>query len=230
MYWFRTHWQLKVVEHFVQKPPKESVALKNAAAIKSEAALIGLARSGNAEAFSELSTRHNMQVYRVSLKMLKNREDAEDNLQNTMFKAFRRIKQFNRESQFSTWLVRIAINEALMFLRSKRNRRIQDTTLITEDGEVLRLDVADPSTNPEREYMNKELASKVLKELSPPLKAIFLLHKIEGWTNNEMAEKFGLPSQRVKHRVFRARTILRKKLVSLSATSEPAMTYINTAA
>ena len=77
---------------------KENPALKNAAAIKSEAALIGLARSGSADAFAELSTRHNMQVYRVSLKMLKNREDAEDNLQNTMFKAFRRIKQFNRKS------------------------------------------------------------------------------------------------------------------------------------
>lgn len=210
---------------------KENSALKNAAAIKSEAALIGLARSGNADAFAELSTRHNMQVYRVSLKMLKNREDAEDNLQNTMFKAFRRIKQFNRESQFSTWLVRIAINEALMFLRSRRNRKIQDIIHVTEDGETVRMEIADPTTNPEREYMNKELASKVLEELSPTLKTIFLLHKIEGWTNNEMAEKFGLPSQRVKHRVFRARTILRKKLASLSADGDERETgLINTAA
>ena len=210
---------------------KENPALKNAAAIKSEAALIGLARSGNADAFAELSTRHNMQVYRVSLKMLKNREDAEDNLQNTMFKAFRRIKQFNRESQFSTWLVRIAINEALMFLRSRRNRKIQDIIHVTEDGETVRMEIADPTTNPEREYMNKELASKVLEELSPTLKTIFLLHKIEGWTNNEMAEKFGLPSQRVKHRVFRARTILRKKLASLSADGDERETgLINTAA
>ncbi len=205
--------------------------MKNAAAIKSEAALIGLARSGNADAFAELSTRHNMQVYRVSLKMLKNREDAEDNLQNTMFKAFRRIKQFNRESQFSTWLVRIAINEALMFLRSRRNRKIQDITHVTKEGETVRMELSDPTTNPEREYMNKELASKVLEELSPALKTIFLLHKIEGWTNSEMAEKFGLPSQRVKHRVFRARTILRKKLASLSAAGdEREIGLINTAA
>ena len=205
--------------------------MKNAAAIKSEAALIGLARSGSVDAFAELTTKHNMQVYRVSLKMLKTREDAEDNLQNTMFKAFRRIKQFNRESQFSTWLVRIAINEALMFLRSRRNHKIQDIVHVTEDGETIRMEVTDPSTNPERDYMNKELASKVLEELSPPLKTIFLLHKIEGWTNNEMAEKFGLPSQRVKHRVFRARTILRKKLMSLSANgNEQGIGLINTTA
>lgn len=117
-----------------------------------------------------------------------------------------------------------------MFLRSRRNRKIQDTVHITEDGDTLRLDVRDPATNPEREYMNKELAAKALEELSPPLKAIFLLHKIEGWTNNEMAEKFGLPSQRVKHRVFRARTILRKKLENLSANTESVMDCINTAA
>ncbi|HEY2118402.1 MAG TPA: sigma factor-like helix-turn-helix DNA-binding protein [Candidatus Acidoferrum sp.] len=99
-----------------------------------------------------------------------------------------------------------------------------------EDGEVSRLDLTDPSTNPEREYMNKELASKVLEELSPPLRNIFLLCKIEGWTNKEITAKFGLPSQRVKHRVFRARTILHKKLVSLSTTSEPVISDINTAA
>jgi RNA polymerase sigma-70 factor, ECF subfamily len=210
--------------------PEESVALKNAVAIKSEAALICLARSGNADAFAELTAKHNSQIYRVSLKMLKNREDAEDNLQNTMFKAFCRIKQFNRESQFSTWLVRIAINEALMFLRSRRNRKTQDTVHATEDGDTLPLDVTDPGINPELEYMNRELTSKALEELSPSLKTIFLLHKIEGWTNNEMAERFGLPSQRVKHRIFRARTILRKKLESLSANSDSVLNCVNTAA
>ncbi len=190
--------------------------MKNLAAIRSEAALIKSAQSGDSEAFAALVARHKTQIYRVSLRILKNQEDAEDNLQNTMLKAFCQIRRFNRESQFSSWLVRIAINEALMFLRRQRSRKMQDTVQITEDGDALVMELPDPSSNPEREYIHKELASKVMFELGPKLEKIVLLQKLEGWTSHELAEQFGISAGLVKYRLFRARAILREKMELLT--------------
>src|SRR6202162_6562437 len=87
---------------------------------------VAKAQSGNEEAFTELVRRHSGQVYGLSLNMLRNREDAEDNLQNVLVKAFPHIGRFEGNSQFSTWLVRITINEALMKLRKRNSERISD--------------------------------------------------------------------------------------------------------
>jgi RNA polymerase sigma-70 factor, ECF subfamily len=204
--------------------------VKNLAAIESESMLIDLARTGCVEAFAALILKHNPRVYRVSLKLLRNREDAEDNLQNTMFKAFQRIKQFNKQSQFSTWLVRIAINEALMFLRKPERLKTQNLPDdITEEFKP-RWEFSDRGVDPEREYMRKELVLKTMEDLPLNLKTIFVLHKLEGWTNAEMAKEFGLPCRRLKGRVFRARTLLRKKLTTLSAPKirpEPSVSQIS---
>src|SRR5580704_18982556 len=86
----------------------------------SEQVLIDRARAGSRAAFGELVRRHSHRVYGMSFKILKNREDAEDNLQNVFCKAFSKIHQFEGNSQFSTWLIRIAVNEALMMLRKRR--------------------------------------------------------------------------------------------------------------
>ena len=92
-----------------------------------ETELIARARAGKPEAFAELVNRHSQQVYGVSLRMLKNHEDAEDNVQNVLCKAYNHIKQFEGNSRFSTWLVRIAINEALMKIRQTRSDRTANT-------------------------------------------------------------------------------------------------------
>src|SRR5580704_2719368 len=86
----------------------------------SEKELVAKARAGSRTAFGELARRHSHRVYGMSFRILKNREDAEDNLQNVFCKAFGKVQQFEGNSQFSTWLVRIAINEALMMLRKRR--------------------------------------------------------------------------------------------------------------
>src|SRR5579864_4428907 len=91
-----------------------------------ERTLVAKAQAGNEEAFTELVRRHSGQVYGLSLNMLRNREDAEDNLQNVLVKAFHHIDRFEGNSQFSTWLVRITINEALMKLRKRNSERISD--------------------------------------------------------------------------------------------------------
>src|SRR5262250_3878160 len=91
-----------------------------------ERRLVAKAQSGNEDAFTELVRRHSGQIYGLSLNMLRNREDAEDNLQNVLVKAFHNISRFAGNSRFSTWLVRITINEALMKLRKRNSERISD--------------------------------------------------------------------------------------------------------
>src|ERR1700685_2976899 len=89
-----------------------------------ERVLVAKAQSGNEEAFTELVRRHSGEVYGLSLNMLRNREDAEDNLQNVLVKAFHHIDRFEGNSQFSTWLVRITIKQAHMQLRKRNSERI----------------------------------------------------------------------------------------------------------
>src|SRR5258708_36535178 len=91
-----------------------------------ERGLVGKAHAGNEEAFTELGRRPSGQIYGLSLNMLRNREDAEDNLQNVLVKAFHNIGRFEGNSQFSTWLVRITINEALMKLRKRHSECSSD--------------------------------------------------------------------------------------------------------
>ncbi len=184
-----------------------------------EDTLIAKARAGNGEAFSELVRMHSQQVYGVSLRMLKNHEDAEDNLQNVFCKAYDNIGQFEGNSRFSTWLVRIAINEALMKLRKQHSERATGhTDLIRPDGEDngVMLEVEDARPNPERQYITKELAIKAFRGLHPSLRDTFILHKAEGWTNRELAGAMGITVETVKSRIFRARIRMRQQLTALS--------------
>src|SRR5215470_2389349 len=91
--------------------------------IAAENALLEQAKAGNSDAFSELMRLNSSSVFGISLKILKNREDAEDNLQNVFCKAYRKIRNFQGDSRVSTWLFRIAINEALMQLRRRQSDR-----------------------------------------------------------------------------------------------------------
>ncbi len=183
-----------------------------------EPMLVAKARSGNEEAFTELVRRHSGQVYGLSLNMLRNREDAEDNLQNVLVKAFHNIDRFEGNSQFSTWLVRIAINEALMKLRKRNSERISDYQCENDSGEEFRFpEIEDTRQDPERQYMSKELAHKAFRGLNPSLQDTFILQKAEGWTNRELAQALGITVSTVKSRIFRARTRLRQRLSALNS-------------
>src|SRR5579864_6662569 len=116
-----------------------------------ERVLVARAQAGNEEAFTELVRRHSGQVYGLSLNMLRNREDAEDNLQNVLVKAFHHIDRFEGNSQFSTWLVRITINEALMKLRKRNSERISDYhDPNSSDDETYFPEIEDTRQDPER--------------------------------------------------------------------------------
>src|SRR5260370_4784324 len=183
-----------------------------------ERTLVTKAQAGSEEAFHELVRRHFGQIYGLSLNMLRNREDAEDNLQNVLVKAFHNINRFEGNSQFSTWLVRITINEALMKLRKRNSERISDyhDANASEDEQRSFPEIEDSRQDPEREYMSKELTRKVFRGLNPSLQDTFILHKPKGCTNRELAEALGITVSTVKSRVFRARVRLRQQLMALT--------------
>jgi RNA polymerase sigma-70 factor (ECF subfamily) len=193
----------------------------------SEEKLIASARAGSRTAFGELVHRHSHRVYGMSFKILKNREDAEDNLQNVFCKAYGKIGQFEGNSQFSTWLVRIAINEALMMLRKRRPEAAATTGPASEDGILdgneTRAELRDLRADPEREYLTKELATKALDALHPTLKNTFILQKGEGWTSRELAKAMEITPELVKSRIFRARVKLRQRLLILTKTESMAL-------
>ncbi|MFI5073356.1 MAG: RNA polymerase sigma factor [Terriglobales bacterium] len=184
----------------------------------SEKDLLVSARAGNRTAFGELVRRHSHRVYGMSFKILKNREDAEDNLQNVFCKAFSKIQQFEGNSQFSTWLIRIAVNEALMMLRK---RRPEDTAASLDEERILEgfetnMELRDLHADPEHQYLAKELATKALDGLHPTLKHTFILQKGEGWTSRELAKALDITPELVKSRIFRARVKLQRRLLALA--------------
>ena len=194
--------------------------------ILSEKALITSARAGNRNAFGELVRRHSARVYRTSFKMLRNREDAEDNLQNVFCKAYGKIRQFEGHSQFSTWLTRIAINEALMMLRKRRSEALTTCSVGGDaQGHLGEVETEPPDlhADPERRYLTKELTAKAFRVLPPSLRRTFVLQKGEGWTSQELAWALDITAQTVKSRIFRARVRLREELVSLSKTQSIAL-------
>jgi len=197
----------------------------NMQTILSEEALIASARAGSRTAFGELVRRHSHRVYGMSFKILKNREDAEDNLQNVFCKAYGKIRQFEGNSQFSTWLVRIAINEALMMLRKRRSGNVTESSevnqAITDHGPTV--ESMDLHADPERQYLTKELAAKAFGALSPELRHTFILQKGEGWTSQEVAQALDITVETVKSRIFRARVRLREQLLALSKTGPIAL-------
>lgn len=190
----------------------------NSQTAHSEQTLIARAREGSRTAFGELVRRHSHRVYGMSFRILKNREDAEDNLQNVFCKAFGKMRQFEGNSQFSTWLTRIAINEALMMLRKRRPaaaaRSVEEE--VNVESHDTHAELRDLRADPERQYLTKELATKVLDGLHPTLKHTFILQKREGWTSRELADAFGITPELVKSRIFRARVRLRQRLLDLA--------------
>ena len=173
-------------------------------------------RDGDRNEFSRLVEIYSGKLYRLGLKMLGNPQDAEDILQETFLKAFRSIRNFNGRSSLSTWLYRIAINEALMHLRRKH----PDTLSIDEPGETGTdeqepLQIVDWCCMPERELMSNEVKRKLdqaVEELPASLRAVFVLRDIEELSTLETAEVLGLSETAVKTRLSRARMRLREEL------------------
>jgi RNA polymerase sigma-70 factor (ECF subfamily) len=173
------------------------------------------------EVFSELVRANSRLIYKVSLNILKNHADAEDNLQNVLIKVHSRIQQFEGRSQLSSWLVRVAINEALMKIRQRKLAgTILPIDVLIQDESCEAHKIRDRRPDPERQCIANELVEKVLDSLSPRLRDTFILTTGEGWTQQEFAGAMGISVGTVKARIFRARTRMRQRLDGLRFRSE----------
>lgn len=184
---------------------------KNAESINLEAL-----KAGDRAEFARLVENHYELIYRLAIKMLNNPQDAEDVLQETFTKAFRHINGFDGRSSLSTWLYRIATNEALMFLRRQKPGQISvEEPLNVGEEEQRPLEIVDWCCLPEEELMSAE-ARRYLDEaasrLPSSLRAAFVLRDIQGLSTQEAAEVLNLSETALKTRLSRARLQLRESL------------------
>ena len=162
--------------------------------VSDELALVRAAKAGDMAAFEELVRRYDRNVFRIAQHITQNREDAEDVVQDAFLKAYGNLEQFQEQSKFYTWLVRIAVNEALMKLRRRRPERTVslDQELQTEEDSMPR-EVADWSPNPEQEYNQaelREILSRTIQGLPAGFRTVFVLRDVEGLSTEETAVGF----------------------------------------
>ncbi len=174
------------------------------------------AKQGDTGAFTELVERYAPRVFRVARHITRNDQDAEDVLQETFLKSYSRLDQFQGNSKFYTWLVRIAVNEALMRIRRSKNRTMVslDEELETTDGALAR-EVPSEGETPEEIYGREELRDYIagaIDGLSETYRPVFVLRDVEGFSTEETGQMLDLSESAVKSRLLRARLQLQQKL------------------
>jgi RNA polymerase sigma-70 factor (ECF subfamily) len=184
-----------------------------------ESVLVAQAREGDMRAFSDLVRRYEGKIFRLANHITQNREDAEDVLQETFMKAYEHLEQFKGDSKFYTWIVRIAVNQALMKLRRRKSDKSVslDEQIDTGEDTVVR-EIAAWGEDPEERFSREELGEILdgaVQSLEPPYRSVFVLRDIEELSTEETAEALGLSVPAVKSRLLRARLQLREKLTRL---------------
>ena len=178
--------------------------------------LVAAAESGRNQAFEVLVGRYHGRMLRVVLRFTRNRADAEDVVQQSFQKAFVQLRQFHGDSSFSTWMTRIAINEALMWLRRKRARpEVAIEGLSPLDESALPLDFKDSGPSPEESCLQRErerILFAAMNELTPGIRAAIQLRELDELSTEETARRMGLSTGAVKGRVFHGRRRLRERL------------------
>lgn len=175
-------------------------------------------QNGDKAEFARLIDAYSNQIYRLALKMVNDPQDAEDVLQETFIKALRSIRNFEGRSSLSTWLYRIAVNEALMLLRKRRpdlNVISMEEERQDQEGESEPVEIVDWCCLPEHELESAEsrrFLNQAMQRLSPALRAVFVLRDIEGLPVRETAESLGISEVAVKTRLLRARLKMREAL------------------
>src|ERR1700682_4363191 len=205
---------MNTIENKVAAPP-----------VAEELSLVRAAKQGDDAAFEELVRRYDRNVFRIAQHITQNREDAEDVVQEAFLKAYGNLAKFQEQSKFYTWLLRIAVNEALMKLRRRRPERTVslDEEVKTEEDSLPR-EVADWSPNPEQQYNQAELRdilTRTIQGLPASFRTVFVLRDVEGLSTEETAEALDLSIPAVKSRLLRARLQLRERLSRFFQRREP---------
>ncbi|HTW23065.1 MAG TPA: sigma-70 family RNA polymerase sigma factor [Candidatus Baltobacteraceae bacterium] len=183
---------------------------------RDDISLVASAKNGDRSAFEILVERHERVIFFTALRITGNREDAQDIVQQSLQKAFVHLKEFEGRSSFSTWLTRIALNEALMLKRSSRRSRevpLDDSDPTSETQVALEMPDARP--NPESSYSQRErqrLLLSAMNSLKPGIRKALMICDLDERSTKETAEILGLSVSAVKSRVNRGRRALRERL------------------
>jgi RNA polymerase sigma-70 factor (ECF subfamily) len=173
-------------------------------------------KAGDREAFARLVDETSGHIYRVAFQILGDTQDAEDVLQETYLKAFNSLADFEGRSSLSTWLYRIAINEALMLVRKRKPQTISvEEGHADDDAESEGMEIVDWCCLPEGELLSSEarrFLDQAIQNLPDPLRVVFVMRDLEGLSIQETSEALGLSESNVKIRLLRARLRLRQEV------------------
>lgn len=186
----------------------------NGAAIE-DLHLVHASQNGDASAFEELVKRYERKLLRIVHRVTNNWEDSQDVVQETFLKVFQHLGKFREDAKFSTWLFRIAVNQALMKLRSRKTIDITLNDALAGSEATLLEDVPDRARSPEECCRISEVQVTVMKtseRLDPRLRTVFVLRDIEGLSIEETAVVLDITHTTVKTRLRRARLCLRTLL------------------
>jgi RNA polymerase sigma-70 factor, ECF subfamily len=203
----------EIVENLTTANPVQKTSK---VAREDEPLLVAAAKGGDLSAFNELVSRYERKIFRLTMNIARNHEDAEDAMQDAFLKAYAHLKDFEGNSRFYTWLVRIAANEALMKLRKRRPNQFSiDEPIAGENEELMPREIEDWGPSPEQRYAQSEMheiLNGVIDELEPIFRAVFVLRDVEDLSTEETAKIVGISVPAVKSRLLRARLKLREKL------------------
>jgi RNA polymerase sigma-70 factor, ECF subfamily len=178
--------------------------------------LVHASKKGDIAAFGQLVKRYDHKLLRIAQSITHNRENSQDAVQEAFLKAYQYLREFREDSQFSTWLIRITVNQSLMKPRKQRApREVSINEDFQTDGDMLPMEVTDWAPNPEQLYWASELRNiliRTLGELSPILRTVFVLRDIEGLTIDQTADVLNISHTAVKARLWRSRLQLRERL------------------
>lgn len=177
--------------------------------------LVELAQQGEQAAFAELVRRHKSSCMKVALSMLRDRQDAEDEVQTSIWKAYEHLGQFHRDSRFSTWLTRIVVNQCLMKIRREKRARFLylDEGATKDDAAALELKSA--AATPEQDLARREVAEVLHHEIHripPLLRNVFVMRDVQQLPMPDVATRLGISVAAAKSRLLRARLELRERL------------------
>jgi RNA polymerase sigma-70 factor, ECF subfamily len=194
---------------------QDEISVKLLAAAATDEVLVGAAKLGDRPAFAELWERHSNTAFNVAYRVTKNRDDAEDVIQEAWMRAYVHLNTFDGRAKFSTWFTRIVINSALMTLRRKRAH--PETSIEITDGETRQhRQIADQTKDVEELYARRERIERLKRaicRLHPPLRNVVEIHQPNDRSVKEIADLAGLSVAATKSRLLRARRALRKDLV-----------------
>jgi RNA polymerase sigma-70 factor (ECF subfamily) len=198
-----------------EKPTEARPQLPSQVVKEDEPTLVAAAQAGDISAFETLVSRYERKIFRLAQNITQNREDAEDVMQEAFLKAYEHLSGFQGNSRFYTWLVRIAVNQALMKLRKRRPNQVSIDEEVNTGEDLIPREVEDWGPSPEDRYKQTEMSdilSSTIADLDPPFRIVFQLRDIEELSTEETAEALGLSVPAVKSRLLRARLKLRQKL------------------